>query len=78
MQFEVKDEKYLANLLGMDVNEFHRKVKKKILGDFTFELRKASIKNPDVGLNKKHEIFLVSHTEKSKYIFIEMNIFDYK
>jgi hypothetical protein len=75
--FKVKDVKYLAKKLGVTVEEFHRKVKPRIVLDFKPELNTNGITNPDIGLNEKNFIFLVDTNDARNYVITDLGIENY-
>jgi len=68
---------YLADILNVTEREFHREIKPLIIADYKKELQSNGIQNPDIGLDKDSNIYLVDPNNPSNYVETRINIFDY-
>lgn len=78
MEIRFHDQEYLATILGVDRQSFHRSIKPQIIRDFRDELESANIQNPDIGLNDNEEIILADPNDHTRTIETKTSINLYK
>ena len=71
------DENYLAKKLKTDRRKFHREIKPIIINDFKDELKKAGIRNPDIGLDENEFIYLADPVDHTKAIETKLKLSTY-
>lgn len=71
------DEQELARRLGVDREDFHRRIKQIIIKDFKKELMEIGIRNPDIGLDENDNIYLSDPRDHSNVIPTNLNISAY-
>lgn len=76
--FEIYDDKYIADRLGVEKRHFHCSIKPLIKRDFKAELKEKTIDNPDIGLDKNGSIYLVDPRDSKIYVKTDVNIELYK
>ncbi len=70
------DEEHLARILGVERRIFHREIKPLMVADFSDELAKLGISNPDVGLDALNNLYLAD-TDHAVVFKTGLTLFDY-